>query len=812
MLWALWLLMLCLMLPVKSLATPASEVWVNGVEVSAGGTVPGVQYDAANGILTLTDATLTQTHEYAFHDAVIHANGDLTIVLVGDNTIRASGTAVAFLDGIYCEGSVTFEGSGSLSVEADGSASEQYGLSLGYPGSDRDTAVKVRGGSITLVGKTAGLYADTSYSSSPLEKRLSIEGGSMTLVGQRYASSISPQFDGGSFTVTASYDGSGSPVAEYSPFNPGNCYYKYLKVEKIVYDEYGFGPGLNYQPAVKAGDGAYEIGNAGQLFWFAQKTAETGGASLDARLTKDIVIPDGKVFSPIGGSQGGSSYSGTFDGQGHSVTGVTISSDYPLSCTGFVGKLHQGGVIRNVRLKDVSIEGDSASNAFFVGAICSINNGTIENCSIESGNVVARSYVGGICGENNGTIRLCVNAATVSATSNAAGGICGENNGTMENCLNTGRISAQWCIGGICGLNGPGAMVNSCLNIGNVTATLPEYERTAGGIAGDKYTMPVNSYYLAAAEGSDGARTEGQLLGGEVTWLLNGSQPTGAWGQTLDGGSMPGLGGKAVYYGYTSCDGSTGYANDALPGEVPAHRYDYQHDADKHWQACSVCGATGESAKHALKWTGDEKGHSATCEVCGYATEQEGHRLKWTGDEKGHSATCKVCGYVTAQEGHRLEWTSDEKSHSATCEVCGYATAQEGHRLKWTGDEKGHSATCEVCGYGTAQEAHTLKWTGDEKGHSATCEVCGYGTAQEAHTLKWTSDKKGHSASCEVCGYATAQEAHAYGSDRICEICGYEQRTLLPLTGDGAWPGVWIALMLSGGLGAVVAFKRKRTA
>ncbi len=247
----------------------------------------------------------------------------------------------------------------------------------------------------------------------------------------------------------------------------------FYKIQELTYDEYGFGPGLSYQPAALADDGVYEIGNAGQLFWFSQQTAATGGKALNARLVKDVVIPSGRVFSPIGGSQGASSYSGVFDGQGHSVTGMTISSSYALSYTGFVGNLGLDGVIRNLRLKEVSIEDASASYAFNVGAICSENNGVIENCAVESGNVVANTYAGGICGENNGIIRLCANASSVSASSNTAGGICGLNTGMVENCLNTGAVSAGWYAGGICGQNAQAGSVNSCLNLGGSSAVLP---------------------------------------------------------------------------------------------------------------------------------------------------------------------------------------------------------------------------------------------------------------------------------------------------------------------------------------------------
>lgn len=690
----LCLLALCLLLllPAAALAAPAAEVWVDGVKVSeAGAAMPaGVAYDAATGTLTLTDAVLTHTSSLSFHDAVIAANGDLTITLAGDSRIVASGGQY-FLDGIYAEGSVTFQGDGSLSVRADGTASEQYGLSLGFPGSDRDTEVRVLGGDITLSGQRMGLYADNSHGTTQPQKRLIVEGGSLTLIGSLSygASKLPPEFDEDAFIITASYDPSGSPAADYTPFQPGGCDYAYLKVESLTYDEYGFGPGLHYQPAARAADGVYEIGNAGQLFWFSQQVAANdANATLNARLTKDITVPAGKVFTPIRGKTG-SAYQGIFDGQGHVIDGLTINPQYGLSSTGLVSVVGQNAVVRNLRLSGVTVY-EPGTYVGTVGAICGTNDGTIENCVIESGTVYALQYAGGICGQNNGVIRLCRSAADVTASGNTAGGVCGQNNGTIENCLNTGSISAGWAAGGICGQNASGATVSGCLSLGGYASTLPGY---AGGISGINYALPVNSCYLASAQGYDGARTQAQMLSGEVTWLLNGSQSAGAWGQTLDGASMPELGGKAVYRGYTSCDGTIGYANTALSQDVPAHRFVYHQSTGGHMQVCSVCGLPSFVIEpHVLDWTIDPDGHSALCALCGYTVPRAAHAMDWTADKTGHSGVCTVCGYAATHAAHTMNWTADADGHSGVCAVCGYATAHEVHVY-------GDGGICEVCGY-----------------------------------------------------------------------------------------------------------------
>lgn len=752
----LCLLALCLLLllPAAALAAPAAQVWVDGVEVSeAGAAMPaGVAYDAATGTLTLTDAVLTHPRLWAGDalGAVIYADGDLNITLAGNSSIVAGEGTVATY-GIYLMGSVTFEGDGSLSVRAEGSG-ESHGISVQT--SDA-AALTLNSGTLDIYGKSAGV----SFIRSDIASIL-LNGGTATFSSavRNYSANpcnVAPTYDEARFFVTAVNAYSGKPQA-YDPANLTGGVYRSVTFDcpPPSYDEYGFADGGLFQPAVKAADGVYEIGNAGQLFWFSKQTVFTGGEALNARLTKDITVPAGKVFTPIGGKTG-SAYQGIFDGQGHVIDGLTINPQYGLSSTGLVSVIGQNAVVRNLRLSGVTVY-EPGTSVGTVGAICGTNDGTIENCVIESGTVYALQYAGGICGQNNGTIRLCRSAADVTASGNTAGGVCGQNNGTIENCLNTGSISAGWAAGGICGQNASGATVSGCLSLGGYASTLPGY---AGGISGISYALPVNSCYLASAQGYDGARTQAQMLSGEVTWLLNGSQSAGAWGQTLDGASMPELGGRAVYRGYTSCDGTIGYANTALSQDVPAHRFVYHQSTGGHMQVCSVCG---------------------------------------------------LPSFVI--EPHVLDWTIDADGHSALCALCGYTVPRAAHAMDWTADETGHSGMCTVCGYTAAHAAHTMDWTADETGHSGVCTVCGYAATHAAHTMNWTADADGHSGVCAVCGYAAAHEAHVYGDGGICEVCGYVRPVLPPKTGDGAHPGAWLVLMLASGAIALTALRRRRRA
>ena len=753
----LCLLALCLLLllPAAALAAPAAQVWVDGVEVSeAGAAMPaGVAYDAATGTLTLTDAVLTHPRLWAGDalGAVIYADGDLNITLAGNSSIVAGEGTVATY-GIYLMGSVTFEGDGSLSVRAEGSG-ESHGISVQT--SDA-AALTLNSGTLDIYGKSAGV----SFIRSDIASIL-LNGGTATFSSavRNYSANpcnVAPTYDEARFFVTAVNAYSGKPQA-YDPANLTGGVYRSVTFDcpPPSYDEYGFADGGLFQPAVKAADGVYEIGNAGQLFWFSQQVAANdANATLNVRLTKDITVPAGKVFTPIRGKTG-SAYQGIFDGQGHVIDGLTINPQYGLSSTGLVSVVGQNAVVRNLRLSGVTVY-EPGTSVGTVGAICGTNDGTIENCVIESGTVYALQYAGGICGQNNGVIRLCRSAADVTASGNTAGGVCGQNNGTIENCLNTGSISAGWAAGGICGQNASGATVSGCLSLGGYASTLPGY---AGGISGINYALPVNSCYLASTQGYDGARTQAQMLSGEVTWLLNGSQSAGAWGQTLEGSSMPELGGKAVYRGYTSCDGTIGYANTALSQDVPAHRFVYHQSTGGHMQVCSVCG---------------------------------------------------LPSFVI--EPHVLDWTMDADGHSALCALCGYTVPRAAHAMDWTADETGHSGVCAVCGYTAAHAAHTMDWTADETGHSGVCTVCGYAATHAAHTMNWTADADGHSGVCAVCGYEAAHAAHVYGDGGICEVCGYVRPVLPPKTGDGAHPGAWLVLMLASGAFALTALRRRRRA
>ena len=267
------------------------------------------------------------------------------------------------------------------------------------------------------------------------------------------------------------------------------------------YDDNGFCTICrSYEPAVQDGTGNYQIENAGQLYWFAG-LVNGGQTTANAVLTADIVLntgldqtkfavnDDGTLtyngspdfsfdqWTPIGNDYD-HRYTGTFDGKGHTISGLYINSNARYA--GLFGCIGSGGTVKNLTLADSYISGGT-----YVGGICGRNyRGSIENCenSGSIGGVDSTAYVGGICGYNDkDTISDCDNSGNVTG-SGSVGGICGENGGSITNCSNSGDVTGSYVVGGICGVNRgsiTSGSITSCSNSGPVTGSY-----IVGGICG----------------------------------------------------------------------------------------------------------------------------------------------------------------------------------------------------------------------------------------------------------------------------------------------------------------------------------------
>lgn len=630
------LMLLACLLPATALAEGEYDLWVNGTQVTQqnAGNVLGngtVAYNAATNTLTLNNAVINTAYTNDFYYTCgIYAKGNINIQLEGNNSITISGGM--FPAGIHAEGVLTIGGSGSLQVSASGASVETRAISTGYTAGE--AGVVINGGTVTVnasgAGATYAVYVDGSYGTTPPNRYFQINGGTVELNATSTAAyscratSTKPdlsRYEGYSATAILN---SWEQLQSYNENSWSD--YRYIKVQPLTYDENGISEDKqHYQPARQAADGYYEIQNAGNLFWFAQKLAENANNdTLNARLTGNITMPAGMNWVAMQAGPYGAPYNGTFDGNGYTISNLSAESDNTAGVfnnEGLFKTIGQSGVVKNLGMVNASVKPSSG----YAGAICGTNNGRIENCYNLGGDIaVGLMRAGGIAGENYGTISRCYNTGSVSSSSGSSiGGIAGfSHSGEISDCYNTGNITGAWYVGGICGQIEDGAVEN-CYNTGTATATHQGYESTANPIAGSRlgqYTVE-NTYYLSATETSDGGKTAAQLAGGEIAYLLNANRADAVWGQALGKQAAPVLGGAAVYKGYAFCySAEMSYSNDASAvfAQRPQHRFTVlKHDGQNHWYACATAGCPETYGLEAHKGGQATYSHGPLCAVCG---------------------------------------------------------------------------------------------------------------------------------------------------------------------------------------------------
>ena len=255
-------------------------------------------------------------------------------------------------------------------------------------------------------------------------------------------------------------------------------------------------------------DGSYSVYSEDGLKAVAD-IANNGNRSINITLDKDIDLT-GTTWTPIGTTYN-NSYTGTFDGGGNTITGLTVTgSDEYAGLFGYIGS---GGTVKNVVLKDVQIESDNQYGC--VGGVAGNSNGNIENCSV-SGSVSSRHTAGGVVGQQfGGSITLCGSSATVKGTGEV-GGVAGktDNSATLTACYATGNVTFERAstintfAGGVVGFNGTGSILTACYATGNVTGTgTGTGSCYVGGITGDNCSGTLTACYHATetVSGPDGA-------------------------------------------------------------------------------------------------------------------------------------------------------------------------------------------------------------------------------------------------------------------------------------------------------------------
>lgn len=319
----------------------------------------------------------------------------------------------------------------------------------------------------------------------------------------------------------------------------------------------------------------YQIGNADQLRWFAEKvngSTKTSTSSLCAKLTSDIDLT-GKDWTPIGQATNTRSdyvaYGGTFDGAGHTVFGLTINNAKTYQALfGYV----KGGTIQDLTVKG-SVKTSTGSTAYAAGIVAYGNPVTISNCTNEVDvTATAKGYVAGISAHlgNGSKLENCRNKGRISGCGAYVGGMAGTVIGAttvITSCFNDGKVenagkpsSNAFSTGGIAGGIATGVTVERCGNKGNITSTL----KRTGGIAGSAggtinacfNTGTITGIYGVGGIAGDSGSSDAKVTGCYNTGDVKGVSPSASFKDTNAkgiGGIIGGVGGTNYKASVSGC-------------------------------------------------------------------------------------------------------------------------------------------------------------------------------------------------------------------------------------------------------------------
>ena len=517
----------------------------------------------------------------------------------------------------------------------------------------------------------------------------------------------------------------------------------------------------------------YQISTADQLKLFRDIVNGAGGQTPNrgawAVLTADIDL-NNEAWTPIGPDRD-SAYTGTFDGQGHTVRNLSITGD--------VKRAGLFGCVKDGTIRKLTVAGSVS---------CTANQG----------------WCGGIAGyAKSETIENCASLCTVSNTGIDArvGGIVGyvpssSSMTIIRDCYNIGNITGGRdnggsYTGGICGFYLSGQIFN-CYNVGEIT----------GGNDIDKiavygYNKPTNCYYLSDTDTDTAAKPAVQFADGTVLKLLKAGRDNSPWDScqyvataeiTLP--VFKGQGDAHEHNGNWTSNGDGTHSRHCTCNAVETQNCSGGTATCTQRATCAVCGAEyGDALGHdfTTSWTHDDNEHWKQCSRCDAKDDVSPHTWDSGTITTAHTCTkagektysCTKCGATKIESipatGHswKSDWTSDATHHwhecaNESCDVTdnagkkGYAEHSGG---KATCTEK---AKCTVCGvkYGAIDSANhtgTEQWTQTATTHEKKWSCCGtVNIPSENH--EWADGV------CSECGYVCLHEDA--DKNHICDICG----------------------------------------
>ena len=308
------------------------------------------------------------------------------------------------------------------------------------------------------------------------------------------------------------------------------------------------------------GQGNYTVTSAEGLKNIAKLVNEEGKTDIDITLTGNITLTG--EWTPIGTES--QPYTGTFDGDGHRITGLKIDQS-GTDCVGLIGRLGSGGKVQGVALTNISVSG-----ANYVGGIAGQNDGTVENCSV-NGTVTGRGFTdtGGIVGTNYGTISGCSAEGTVTGSVNV-GGIAGGSylGATIVGCYSSAAVEGSSTVGGVVGSLGNNSSLTACYSTGNVTATRTDGGAYVGGVVGVNAQGTVTACYHATGEITSSG---GDRIGGIAGSNGQGTFTACYWENNQEQGTGSGSTGGTVHV----TDGNWHNAANAMNAALNAESWQY---------------------------------------------------------------------------------------------------------------------------------------------------------------------------------------------------------------------------------------------
>ena len=325
-------------------------------------------------------------------------------------------------------------------------------------------------------------------------------------------------------------------------------------------------------------EGNYTVDNEKGLKNLAKLVNEQWNLGINITLTADIDL-SGIDWTPIGIDYN-HQYTGTFNGGGHTITGLTVTGSYKYA--GLFGDIDENGTVKNVVLEGVQITSDNSSG--YAGGVAGDSWGTIENCSV-SGSVSGTTFAGGVVGSQwGGSITGCNSSATVKGVI-FAGGIAGETNSgaSLTGCYATGDVTVEndgtnnSHAGGVVGYNGGGTLT-ACYATGSVTGS-GSGTIYVGGVTGSNNLGTLTACYHAKRNISGPDGTTGGVVGRNFKGLMpyGGIITACYWG---DNGQTQGIGEDQVGTGGTTqvTDGNWSGAKDAMNDALQNAGSEWQYE------------------------------------------------------------------------------------------------------------------------------------------------------------------------------------------------------------------------------------------